>query len=133
VTELHEVESLLNARVPFRLRHAVDLQPVSDVVDDRHMRKDGIGLEHHVHGALVGRDVAHVLTVDQNMAFARHLETGKHAQQGGLAAARRPEKCEELPWHDVKADIVHRDRRPPSLGDVAKADNRLNGALGGIS
>ena len=61
-------------------------------------------------GALVRRNVAHVLAVDQDVALGRHFEAGEHAQQRGLAAARGPEQREELSRLDVEADIV--DRRP---------------------
>jgi hypothetical protein len=132
VSELYEVERFLHAPVPFRLRHAFDLETVGDVVGDRHMRKDGIGLEHHVHRALVGRDVSHVLAVDQDPALGRHLEAGQHAQQCRLAAARWPEQGEELSRLDVEADIVHPDRGAPPLRNVAEADDGLDGGFGAL-
>ena len=63
-------------------------------------------------GALVGRNVGHVLAVDQDVALGRHFEAGQHAQQRGLAAAGGPEQREELAGLDVEADIV--DGRPSS-------------------
>ena len=131
VAELHEVKRLLHAPVPLGLGHAVDLETIGDVVGDRHMRKDGIRLEHHVHGAPVGRDLRHVLPVDHDVAFRRHFEAGKHAQQRRLAAARGPEQGEELSRHDVEADIVHPDRCAPPLRDIAEADDGLSAGFGG--
>ena len=132
MAELHEVERFLHPRVPLRLGHAVDLEPVGDVVCHRHMREHGVGLEHHVHGAAVRRNFAHVLAVDIDVALGRHFEAGEHAQQRRLAAARRPEQGEELAWLDVEADIVHADRLAPPLGNVAETDDRLDGGVCGV-
>ena len=131
VAELHEVERLLHAPVPLGLRHAVDLETIGDVVGDRHMRKHGIRLEHHVHGAPVGRNFAHVLAVNIDVALGRHFEAGQHAQQCRFAAAGGPEQGEELSRHDVEADIVHADRLTPPLRNVAEADNGLSAGFGG--
>ena len=125
MTELDEIERLLHAPVALGLRHAVDLEAVGDIVGDRHMRKHGIGLKHHVHGAFVGRNLGHVLAVDQHVTLGRHFEAGEHAQQRGLAATGRSEQRKELAGRDVEADIVHGDRRAPALGDIAEADDRL--------
>ena len=51
-------------------------------------------------------------------------------KQRGLAAAGGPEQREELARLDVEADIVHRDRGAPALGDVAEADDGLHGGTG---
>ena len=133
MAELDEVERFLHPRVPLRLRHAVDLEPVGDVVCHRHMREHGIGLEHHIHGAAVRRDFAHVLAVNIDVALGRHFEAGEHAQQGRLAAARRPEQREELAWLDVEADIVHADRLTPPLRNVAETDDGLDGGASGAA
>src|SRR3990172_8393449 len=109
MTELDEVERFLYPPSPLGLWHARDLEPVGDVIGDRHVWKYGVGLEHHVHGAAVRRDLTHVLAVDIDVTLGRHFEAGKHAQQRRLAASRRPEQGEELAWLDIKADIVHAD------------------------
>ena len=96
------------------------------------MRKHGVGLEHHIHGAAVRRDFAHVLAVDIDVALGRHFEAGEHAQQRRLAAAGRPEQGEKLAWLDIEADIVHADRLAPPLGNVAETDDRLDGGVCGV-
>src|SRR5690606_14726052 len=53
-------------------------------------------LEHHADVAPMHRDVVHVLPVDQAFPLVEIDEAGDGAQQGGLAAAARPEQAEEL-------------------------------------
>src|SRR5262249_53751437 len=64
------------------------------------------------------------------MALGRHLEPGKHAQESGLSATRRPKQSEELSGLDIQADIVNRNGGAPLLGDVAEADDGLHVRLG---
>ena len=109
--ELHHLERFRHAPLGLIARHARHLQPIGDIVRDRHMRKHGIGLEHHVGRALVGRRQRHVLAADDDLAPGRRLEARDHAQQRGLAAARRPEQREELVLGDVEGDIVDGRRR----------------------
>src|SRR3546814_13849438 len=73
------------------------------------MREDGVALEHHVHWAPVRRDARHILSVDEDLAFARQFEAGDHAQQRRLAATRRAEQYEEFAGIDVEGDVVDRE------------------------
>jgi hypothetical protein len=59
----------------------------------------------------------HVLFVDQNASPAGNPETGDQPQQGSLARTRRAEKCEELAFGDIEADVVDDE-----IGAVAEAD-----------
>src|SRR5690606_39455367 len=68
--------------------------------------KQRIGLKHHADIALVGLEVHHVLAVDFDGAAVGQLETGDHAQNGGLAAARRAEKGDEFAFFHGKVEIV---------------------------
>ena len=85
-----------DARDDLRRRHAVLLQAEGDVLLHRHVRKQRVGLEHHVHRALVRRNARHVDAVDEDLAAGRLFEAGQHAQQRGLAAARAAEQAEQL-------------------------------------
>ncbi len=90
-------------------RDSLELEAVGDVLRHRHVRENGIGLEHHVHGPLVWRQIHHVDTVQQQLALGRRLEAGDRAEQGRLAAARRAEQGEELARHDVQRHVVECD------------------------
>ena len=48
----------------------------------------------------------HVPAADQDLARARHLEAGDHAQGRGLAAARGPEQRHELAGLDRERHVV---------------------------
>src|SRR2546422_6039798 len=77
-----------------------DLQRKGRVLEDVHVRPDGVGLEHHAEAAPVGRDedVARRgiddAVADADLARARPLQARARAQGRGLAAAARTEQRE---------------------------------------
>ena len=54
----------------------------SDVVTDRHVRKQRVGLEDHRHLSGGGRDIRYVATIDLDHTACHFLEAGDRAQQG---------------------------------------------------
>src|SRR5690606_31619028 len=70
----------------------------------------------------IGRDAAQILPVEQDAALARLLEAGEHAQERGLAAARRAEQREELALVDRQRQIVDGGEVAEPLGDVLEGD-----------
>jgi hypothetical protein len=85
-----------NGRLHLGLGFPQHFEAEGDVLGDRHMREQRIGLEHGVHMAFEGRQMCHLLAFQQDAALGRHLEPGDQAQQGGLAAARRAQQGKEL-------------------------------------
>ena len=83
-------------------RSAFAAQPAGDVVEDRHVREQGVVLEHHVHVALVWRDADHILAVQEHLAGGGLFEARDHPQGGGLATTRGPQQREELTAADVE-------------------------------
>src|SRR5262249_2751553 len=82
---------------------------------DGEMREQGVALEDGVHAPLERRQVIDHCAGDLDLAGIGFLEAGDEAQQGGLAAARRPEQREELPLAERHGDVVqdaHRVRAP---------------------
>ena len=67
--ELDEVEHPPDMLVDFRLRHAALLECKANVLCDRHMRKQGVVLEHHADFALMGRHARQVPSVQQHTAL----------------------------------------------------------------
>jgi hypothetical protein len=98
--------------VPLGLGHPLDLERVGDVVQHRHVRVQGVVLEHHGHLPPARLDPGHVAPADLDGARGRGLQPGDGPQQGGLAAARRAEQGEELPVLDAQVEAV--DRPHPS-------------------
>ncbi len=124
-SELHHLERVANALSSCRAveRHAP--QAVAHVLLDGHVREQRIGLEHHVHRALVRRDCGHVLIVDHDPAGAGSRETGQHAQQRGLTAARGAHQGEHLALVDAQVDAVHGRESAEGLVDPFDDDLRL--------
>ena len=98
--ELHRVQHLGNPLLDFLAGQFLLFQPKGDILLHAHVRKERVGLEHHVDGAFVGQGVCHVLPVDEDAPGSRGLEAGQHPQQGGLAAARAAEQTEDLALED---------------------------------
>ena len=105
------------------LGHLAHHQAVGHVVTDRHVREQGVILEHRVHVAIERGHGRHVLAVHQDPAFARQLEAGDHPQRRGLARARRPEHREELAVVHVEIDARDGDDRvhPAGIDELGHA------------
>ena len=69
------------------------------------------------------------LAADAQLAVADVLETGDHAQRGGLPAARRADEDEELAVGDVEIELGHRLEpvRVP-LGDLLRGRRLPSGS-----
>ena len=102
------------------------LQAKGDVLQDRHVREERILLKDSVHRPLVGGQVLDLLAIEHDLALGHRLETGDHAQQGGLAAARGPEQGEELVVADIQRHLAEGGDRglaeAVDLGDVQDID-----------
>ncbi|MNY27259.1 hypothetical protein D3C86_1611560 [compost metagenome] len=127
--ELHQLEHLADALGDVGLRHAVLLQTEGDVGLDGHMRKQRIGLEHHVDRPPVGRNAGKALAVKDDLAGGRLLEAGQHAQQCRLSAARRTQECKELARVDVERKIVDGYEIAERLGDVLDGNEWLGSGI----
>jgi len=125
LAHLHQLEHLGHAGVDLGLGDLVLLQPERDVLRHGHVRKQGVGLEHHVDRPLVGRHIGDVHTVEVDTTFGWTLETGEHAQQGGFARTRTAEQGEDLAFLDFQGHIVHGNRLVELLRDPVDFDQHL--------
>jgi hypothetical protein len=91
-----------------RARLAAVDQAVGHVVGHAQVGKQGVGLEHDAVVALGRRQAGDVPPVLHQRAAAVRLQPRHDAQQGGLAAARRPEKADELAALDGQVDVLQR-------------------------
>ena len=66
VIEFHELESLVRERIG--ILDTAALETERDVLDDRHVRKERVALEHRVDGPLVGPSARHIPTADEDAA-----------------------------------------------------------------
>ena len=108
--QLHQIEHFAGAFLNFVFGQTLALQAKGHVLPDVQVRKQRIALEHHVDGALVGRQPAHILPAQQNLARSGRFKPGQHAQQGGLAAARAAQQRKNFALADGQAHLVHRHR-----------------------
>src|SRR6516165_733288 len=72
------------------------LEAEGNIVRDIHMRKQRIGLKHHIDRAPMRRHAGHVVAIDENAALVRRLEPGDETQEARLAATGRSKQREKL-------------------------------------
>ena len=119
-----EREQLFDAPVDLgRWPTAVD-QAIADIVGDRQVREQRIGLEDDAEIALGRARMGDVTPAHLDAAAVLQVEAGDCAQQGGLAAARRAEEADELAAMDVEIDAAQGLEGAEALGELADRDKR---------
>ncbi len=109
--ELHRLEEAVDLGGDLGPARAAGTQAIGDVLRHGHVRKQGVVLEDDADVALVGRQVIDRRAVDPHPAGDLADKAGDDAEQGGLAAARRPEQRHDLAGLDRQADAVDRHGR----------------------
>ncbi len=104
---------------------ATRLQAEADIAGDGEMRKQRVVLEHDADVAPVRRRAGDVATrqFDARPASGA-VQPGDQAQQGGLAAARRPQQRDEFAARDRQIDAIEHGRGAEALGDAANVEVR---------
>ena len=110
-----QLEHFLRLFAPLDPGHALDLQPVGDVVDDPAMGQQAEVLEHHGH--LVPPEVdqlalahrGHVGAVDHDLPRGRLHQPRDAAHQRRLAAAREAHDHEGLALPHLEGHVLDRD------------------------
>src|SRR5471032_1304192 len=80
----------------FSLGDARQVEGEGHVFTYRHVRVQGIGLEHHCQVTLGRADFGDVAAIEFDGAAADFFQAGDQAQQGGFAAARRADEDHEF-------------------------------------
>src|SRR5262249_45198986 len=106
--ELHELERARDAARHLAARHIAGAQAVGDVAADGEVRKHRGVLKHHAGVAPGRRQRVDALAAEPDAAVIELAKPRNHAQQRGLAAARRPEQRKELAVVDGERDTVDR-------------------------
>ena len=112
------------ARLARRRIDALHLQRELDVLSDRPMREQRQRLEYHAGRPLVGRQIVDALAAQQDVAAARRLHAGQHAQHRRLATAGRADDGEELTLVEIQVYVVHRSQGAKGLGQAAQLQYR---------
>src|SRR3989442_7310713 len=120
--EAHEIERAGDALGNFLARAAAVPETEGDVVAHRHVRKDGVVLEHETDVAAMRGHVVDTPAGDQHLAAVLARESRNRAQQRGLATTRWSQQREELARRDVEVDIVERLHGRVALADMPQFD-----------
>ena len=118
--QIHHRQRLFDAGFQLCARYAEHFQAITDILSQRHMREQGIGLKHHTDIALLNRAMGDVFAINENLPFARFFQPGNQAQNSGFAAAGRAEQRHHLPLRDGEVDIVDYRITAKSFSDVAQ-------------
>jgi hypothetical protein len=97
---------------------------------DGEMRKQCITLEHHIDRPAVGRHRRNILPVEQDAPVVRRLEAGEHAQQRGLAAARRAEQRKEFAGEYIERHAIDRGHAGEALAHAREPHQRARRRVG---
>ncbi len=95
-------------------------QAESQIFTDRHMGIEGVILEHHGDATVAGRFVVDGAAIQPDFAAIDRFQSGDQAQQGGLAAAGRPEDNEEFAALDGQRKVLENADIVIRLDDMAK-------------
>ena len=120
--ELHQVEHLHHALANLVLGNLLHPQAVGDVVEDGHVRKQRVALEHGVHVALERLLIGHIGAGKQNLARRRLLKAGDHAQRRRLARAGRSQNRQELALLHIDGQVFDHMVLAVELVDVLNLD-----------
>ena len=119
-----------------RFRCARHPQAIGDVLEHGLPGKQPEVLEHH---GDAGDRLGHAFVADPDLAGIVRQQAVDAAQQRGLAAARRPDDCDDLALTDVEIDVAEDFERAVVLAQAADADAWLafrglrSGADGGVA
>ena len=119
----YKTQKLVKPRCDLGPRHAGAPHAIGDIVRHRHVRKQGVILEHDVDRTRRRRHVSHVDAVDFDAAAVDPFESGQHAEKRGLAASRCTEKTEQLTLVDVERQIVDRQHVAEPARHILDSNN----------
>ena len=119
-----ETQSVENPRDPLADLGAARLlrQRISDVLKNRHMRPDGVGLKDHADVAPLRRNECAVrravnrMIVDQNFPGQRLLQSGDAAKRRRFAAAARTEQGKQFALAHFEGHAAERLNFAPGAG-----------------
>jgi len=125
----HEVQEFPDPEPNLRLRRALAARPhpqtEGDILEDRHVPKEGIVLEDEPHAAVPGMPGGHVLSVEEHPARIGTLQACDDPQERRLARSRRPQEGHEFPGGDAQTHVLEGGKWSKAFCDVADLDLHL--------
>src|SRR5439155_22357396 len=117
-----EIQEIFGAAAAIGLVDAKQASSISDVFSNRHQREQCEILENERGRPLIRADAGHILAGDAHRAFGGIEEPRNSSQYCGLAAARRPQKREELTTGDLERCLAYGGELAKSDGDAIQFD-----------
>ena len=115
---LHNGQSFGYARLFLGRAQGAHFQAVNDILRNSEMGPERVILEYHAGVAAMRRHVIHWSVSKENLAAIRLIEACDQAQQGRLAAARRPKQKEKLLRTDFQGNVLQDCRAAKSFRQV---------------
>ncbi len=111
------------------LRACAHLQAKRDIACHRHVTEQRVVLEHEADATLARRHAVHGAIGDDDIAGIDELEAGEHAQQRGLARARRTQQRQEFARRNGERHAVQRRHAVERFAQVTQLDVHSNAPL----
>ena len=92
-------------------------KPKRDIVENRHVRKERIALEHRVHRSLVRLGGGDIPPADQDATFGGLLKAGNEPQRRGFSTPRGTEQREERARRNREVEPFERREPGEPFGD----------------
>ena len=125
-----DVEEFAGPLVSLSPSLASHLEAESDVLEDAHVRPEGVVLEHHAAASPVGRSARDVVVSEADAAGVGEVEACDDPEEGRFAAAAGAEEEEQFTGLDDEGHVVDGENGPESLGDVFESQG-FHGAFHG--
>src|SRR5689334_16714072 len=77
------------------------------------MWKKSVLLEDRVDRSLKGRNLAHLLPMNEDLPGRRQFKSGNHSQRGCFTTARRAQQREKLAIFDLHCDVIDSGKDSP--------------------
>ncbi len=106
--DLEDVCGLFDPTLDLVLGELPEFETEGHVVVNRHVRVEGVVLEHHGDVAVLRCDIVDDLVADHHRALGDVLETGDHPENCRFAASGRAHENEELAIFDLEVEVAYR-------------------------
>jgi hypothetical protein len=117
IAKRYEFDHATHPLRDFDGRAFLHFQTEGDVLLDREVGKERVALEDLVNVSMIGRDMRHVFAVEPDGSFGGGFKSRDHPEQGGFAAAGRPQQCEEFTFSNREIHLADSGEIAEAFGD----------------
>src|SRR5207249_10104832 len=117
--QLHEFQQIVDNPFSFLTRSTTNLESITDILFNRHARKQSIGLEDYTHATLARRQIGHIFAMQNYITCFRLLKACNDPQDCSLAASGSAEQNQRFALSDIERDVFQHTRLLEPLADAA--------------